>query len=178
MLRNNNTIQQEQSSNTVVNYIGVKLYLISLIFALISIFNQSLPLSTAEHFEIVLDIPSTSLIYLTSAFFITYSIMQIPGGLVLDTIGSRVVLPTGILISLIGFVMFWFAKSPTFIVAGRLISGFGCSIAYICGIFVATRFFAHKNLALLIGVLEAVSTLGSILAASPLLHAIEKMGWT
>jgi MFS family permease len=178
MTVNNKTSNMiSDGANNEFTHVGIKLYLIALIFALIAIFNQSLPLGTSQHFEITLSIPSTSLIYLTSAFFVTYSIMQIPGGLVLDTAGSKIVLPTGILISLIGFIIFWFAKSPTFIVVGRLISGFGCSIAYICGIFIATRFFSHRNLALLIGILESVSTLGSILAASPLHHAIEKLGW-
>ena len=63
------------------------------------------------------------------------------------------------------------------ILISRLIAGLGCSIAYISAIYVAARFFPPQRLSILIGLIEASSTLGTLVATRPLKYIISLYGW-
>ena len=158
-------------------YIGLQLYIITLLFTALSIFLQILPLSTSEYFEQSLAINSSTFVYLTSAFFITYSVMQLPGGVFFDRYGIKIILPAFICITAFGIILYWFSYSGSMILISRLIAGLGCSIAYISAIYVAARFFPPQRLSILIGLIEASSTLGTLVATRPLKYIISLYGW-
>lgn len=160
------------------NYTSYSLYSIALLFAALSIFLQLLPLSTSQHFEDTLSLSTTGVVNLTSLFFVTYAIMQIPGGILLDKYGVRYILPIGLFSTIIGCYLYWHCNNGFTLGFGRLISGFGCSIAYITGIFIAATFFPSARLPLFIGVLEAGSTIGSLVAARPLETSMHQLGWS
>lgn len=156
---------------------GVMLYIIAITFAALAIFLQVVPIETASHFESKFVINSSKFVYLSSLFFIPYSFMQLPGGILFDKYGLKYILPACILITLVGAATYWYASNAWLIGIGRIISGLGSSIAYISGIYAATKYFPSRRLPLLIGILEAVSTVGSIVAAKPLHYLINNLGW-
>ena len=82
--------------------VGYQLFCLAIVFAALSIFFQMLPLNTADHFQESLGIPINQVINLTSLYFITYAIMQVPGGILLDKFGLKYVLPFAIFITTIG----------------------------------------------------------------------------
>ncbi len=157
--------------------IGIKIYIITLLFTALSIFLQLVPLDTSNHFQEGLLISSCDFIYLSSLFFVSYSIMQLPGGLLLDKYGIKYILPISITITLISILMYWSSTSEWMLGISRIIAGIGCSVAYISGIYVAANFFPASRLPLLIGLIEASSTIGSLVAANPLKYALNKFGW-
>ena len=71
------------------NTLGYELYIITLLFTVLSVFLQSIPIETAEHFKLLLQIDSTQFVNLGALFFTTYSLMQIPGGMLFDKYGLR-----------------------------------------------------------------------------------------
>lgn len=157
--------------------LGIQIYLITLIFSSLSIFLQLLPLEASKYFEQTLSISSTNFVFLGSLFFITYSLLQVPAGVLFDRFGIKYVLPSAIMVTTLGIAIFWHASNPTMIAIGRLITGTGCSVAYISGIFAAAKFFPPQRLAILIGILEATSTSGSIAATTPLVALLDHLGW-
>ncbi len=159
------------------NTLGYELYIITLLFTILSVFLQSIPIETAEHFKLLLHIDSTQFVNLGALFFTTYSLMQIPGGMLFDKYGLRVLLPSFILITVLSFILFWFSNSSAVLGTSRIISGLGSSVAYTSTIFVAARYFSPKKLPFLIGLLEATATTGSMLAANPLHWLLERYGW-
>ncbi len=153
------------------------LYVITSLFSCLSIFLQVMPISTSKHFQDSLDLTSSEVVYITSIFFVTYALMQIPSGVLLDKYGLRYVLPVGIFITVIGCFLYWISTNTGILGLSRLIAGAGSAVAYIAGVFIAVKFLPLKWLPLFIGLLEAVSTSGSILAAKPLEKFLNKFGW-
>lgn len=159
------------------NYTAFQLYCFALIYAALSIFLQVVPMETSKHFQIILNLDHNSFVNLASLFFITYSFMQIPGGVVFDRYGAKLVMPIGVGVACLGVGIYWYSTTIEMIVFSRLLSGIGCSVAYISGIYIASLYFPPRRLPLLIGLVEAGSTCGSLVAAKPLHYALEHWGW-
>jgi MFS family permease len=79
--------------------LGLKIYIIAILFSSLSIFIQSIPITTADNFESALLLSHSKFVYLTSLFFIPYSIMQLPGGILFDKYGLKYILPSAIFIT-------------------------------------------------------------------------------
>jgi MFS family permease len=158
--------------------IGYKLYILALLFASLAIFCQVLPLNTSEYFQQHLGLSSSNVVNLTSLYFITYAMMQIPGGILFDKYGLKYVLPLSIAIATVGCSLYFTSSNGFMLGFSRLITGVGCSVAYIAGIYIAIKFLPSKLLPLLIGVLEAGSTSGSIIGVTPLRYSLNAFGWS
>lgn len=154
-----------------------QIYLITLIFTCFTFFQQTLPISAVDHFQLNFGIKVSDFIYATSLFFISYALMQLPGGIILDRYGVKYVLPLSISITTLGVIVFWFSTNEWMIGLGRIVTGFGSSIAYISGIYVASCFSEKSKLALLICFLESSANIGGLIAAMPLQIAINNLGW-
>jgi len=158
--------------------IKISLYIITLFFTLLSLFCQVAPLEGYDYFYQVISVSSPSdFVYLVSTFFITYSIMQLPGGILLDKYGVKFVVPIALFITLCGVALYWYSGNKFELVTGRLLTGIGCSVAYVSAVYVASKFFPLAVLPLLIGLIEGGSTAGSIVATSPLQNALNVLGW-
>ena len=155
----------------------ISLYIICVIFTCFTFFQQTLPINAADHFYIDLGITSQNFVYFSSLFFISYALMQLPGGILLDRYGVQYVLPIGIVFATLGVTIFWHSSHDWTIGLGRMLAGLGCSIAYISGIYVASSLFEKKRLPLLICFLECSATIGGLIAARPLQLAINNLGW-
>ncbi|MCX7117024.1 MAG: MFS transporter [Legionellales bacterium] len=157
---------------------GVSLYVISILFTCFAFFQQTLPINASDHFQMDFGISAQSFVYVSSLFFISYALMQLPGGLLLDRYGIPSVLPLGIAFATLGVAIFWSSSQTWMIGFGRILTGLGCSIAYISGIYVSSSFFSKARLTLLICFLECSATIGGLIAARPLQLAISTLGWT
>ncbi len=157
--------------------IGIKLYIIGVLFATLCIFLQILPIETSRHFQTILAVNSAQFVNYSSLFFILYALMQIPGGMLFDKYGVKYVLPISLFITIIGIALYWYSSSLLMIGISRLITGLGCSVAYIGAAYIATLFFPSRVLPIMIAIIEAVSTAGSFIATSPLKWLIDTFGW-
>lgn len=127
--------------NPKKSFIGLKLYIIALLFTTLSIFLQVIPIDSAKHFQDKLLISSSDFVYLSSLFFISYSMMQLPGGILFDKYGLKYVLPISIIIASVSVILYWGSSSTWMVGASRVMAGLGCSVAYISGIYIAANFF-------------------------------------
>ena len=157
--------------------LGYKLYIVALLFSSLAMFFQVLPLDTSAYFQQTLGISASKVINLTSLYFVTYAIMQIPGGILFDKFGLKYVLPLSIFITMSGCALYWVSSNSLTLGLSRLLTGTGCSVAYISGIFIAIKFLPPKWLPLFIGVMESGSTSGSLIAATPLKSLLNNFGW-
>lgn len=157
--------------------LGYKLYIVALLFASLAMFFQVLPLDTSVHFQESLGLDASSVVNLTSLYFISYAALQIPGGVLFDKYGLKYVLPLSILLMTLGCALYWVSGNAFILGFSRLLTGAGCSVAYIGGIFIAIKFLPVKYLPLFIGIMESGSTSGSIVAATPLKLMLNNWGW-
>ncbi len=73
------------------------------------------------------DLSAGNLGLLAGGYFIGFSLMQIPAGLLLDKYGPKKVIPYLLLIALVGTISFAFAKNFTGLFISRIFIGVGVS---------------------------------------------------
>ncbi len=157
--------------------LGYKLYILALLFASLAFFFQIVPINTSDYFEVALGLSQSQIVNLTSLYFISYAVLQIPGGIFFDKFGLKIVLPISILITTLGTLLYFSSSNSFMLGAGRFITGIGCAVGYISAIYIAIKFLPAKLLPLLIGILESFTGTGSVIAAEPFKHLISHYGF-
>ncbi len=114
---------------------------------------------------------------LSAAFYYSYTIMQIPAGIILDRLGARKILTVAVSISACGVIVFALSQHLLVAGVGRFLIGFGSSFAFVGSLFLASRWFAHKYFAMIVGFVQLGGSLGSIFGLAPLALVINRFGW-
>lgn len=114
---------------------------------------------------------------LTSSFFYTYIVMQLPAGIFVDLWGPKRVLQIGFLICSIS--VGWFAYSSHFWEGqfSRMIMGLVTSPAIISVFCLASRWFRPVLFTLLVTLTEFMALAGGVLGEGGLAFSVVKMGW-
>ena len=122
-------------------------------------------------------VSASALGLLGSLYFYCYAIMQLPAGLLSDSIGPRRTVTFFLLIASVG--SFIFGISPTIEIAfgGRILVGFGVSMVFIPTMKILSQWFRAREFALMAGVLNAVGGLGVMAATWLLALLTAELGW-
>jgi len=114
---------------------------------------------------------------LGSVYFYCYAVMQLPAGLLSDSIGPRKSVTVFLLIASAGSILFGLSPSIHVAFAGRILVGFGVSMAFIPTIKILSQWFRPNEFAFMAGILQAVGGAG-VLAATWLLAIMTvRFGW-
>ncbi|MGQ4004355.1 MFS transporter [Francisellaceae bacterium CB52] len=157
--------------------VRIQTLLIALLFTIISSFLQVSPSVNADYLMHSLDIDEDLLLKLTTLYFLSYAILQIPNGYILDTKGIEKVFPISIFTVFVGSVVYWLSSNSILIGLSRLTIGAGCSTAYIISLFIATKYFNKAIIPLLISFAEIAGGLGDYLAGNSYLYILNNFGW-
>lgn len=103
--------------------------------------------------------------------------LQFPVGWALDTIGPRRTVPALMIFAVAGAVLFARARSAFDLNLAMALIGMGCSAIYMGALYIFGRVSRPDRFALLCSWLLGLGTAGNLLAASPLAHAAEAIGW-
>lgn len=112
-----------------------------------------------------------------SMYFYAYLIMQIPVGMLSDSLGSRVTASAGILLSGLGSIIFGFAPSIGWAYAGRFIVGIGVSTVFVCILKSLSDWYSEKEFATMSGVTALVGNFGGLVAQTPLALMVGLFTW-
>ena len=102
--------------------------------------------------------------FLISSYFVVYSIMQIPSGILSNRLGPRRTIIYFTIVTIGGNVLFYFSKNYATLIIAQLILGFGTSVFYINAIQIVSNWFSFQKKASAIGVMTATSGLASFFA--------------
>lgn len=114
---------------------------------------------------------------LASMYFYAYMIMQIPVGMLADSLGARVTVSAGILLSCVGSMMFGFAPSLGWAYAGRFIVGIGVSTVFVSTLKILSEWYSEREFATMSGVTALVGNFGGIVAQVPLAMMVGLFTW-
>lgn len=114
---------------------------------------------------------------ITSAYFTSYTVMQIPVGLLFDRYSVRWLISFAILICSMGAIFFGMTHSLFFAALGRFFMGFGSAFAFISVLIVASQWFEARFFALLVGIAQCLAALGAWSGEAPFAVAIDLHGW-
>ena len=114
---------------------------------------------------------------LSAFYFYSYVAMQVPTGILADTLGPRRLLAGGALITGVGSLLF--ALSPTILWAnlGRFMIGGAVAVAFVGMLKLASHWLAPRRFALASGLALFVGVIGAVSAGVPLQLLIAAYGW-
>jgi len=115
--------------------------------------------------------------FISSAYFYSYAIAQIPVGILADSIGPRKTLEIFSLIMATGTLIFAFGTSEAVLIIGRALIGFGAGGIFIPALRLFSYWFRPREYATATGMLMFVGNLGALFATAPLARALEALGW-
>ncbi|MTI46779.1 MAG: MFS transporter [Firmicutes bacterium] len=114
---------------------------------------------------------------LGSMYFYAYMLMQIPSGILADTLGARKTVTIGTLLAGIGSIIFSMGQSITVGYIGRLIVGLGVSVVFISTLKILSQWFKEDEFGRMSGLTSFFGNGGSLLAQFPLVLMVSYMGW-
>jgi sugar phosphate permease len=122
-------------------------------------------------------VSALSLGLLSSMYFYSYSLFQIPVGIFTDTIGPRKTIAFLTIFSAIGSFLFGIALNFNMALGARLIIGVGVSGVWIPALKLFSRWYSKREYATMVGILLAVGNIGALSASYPLALIANSFGW-
>jgi MFS family permease len=166
-----NTNQQKITS------LAIFIFLLSTVFYCYEFFIQVAPSVMTSELMRDFSADATLIGLLSGFFFYSYTVCQIPAGLLLDKYGSRIMLTIVIAICAIGALLFAFAPNIAIASLARLLMGASSAFAFTGTLYIITRWFPAWSFALFAGVAQMMSSLGAIAGNAPLANMINHIGW-
>lgn len=124
-----------------------------------------------------LSLSATQTGLLSSAFFFTFAVVQIPIGILIDRYGPKRVMLATAVIAVAGTVLFALAPSASLLVAARALMGLGCSTFFMAPLVIYARRFPPQRFASLTSIQMGGANLGTLAATAPLAASSAAIGW-
>jgi len=146
-------------------------------FYLIGFFQRVAPAVMVDELMREFDIGGALLGNLSATYFYSYTVMQIPSGLLADGIGPRRLSAAAALLAAVGTLMFGLADHLWMAYAGRLLVGAAVGVAFVTCMKLAGHWFPANRFATVTGVALLFGNFGGVLAGVPLSEAVSFFGW-
>jgi sugar phosphate permease len=143
----------------------------------LSFFHRFAPAAVASDLQQAFHASSAALGGLAATYFYVYTVMQIPTGVLVDTMGPRRVAVIGGVIGGIGSILFGMADTLAIASAGRLLVGLGVSVMFIAMLKLNASWFHDRHFGTATGATILLGNAGSLLAAAPLAWALNFVSW-
>lgn len=144
---------------------------------ILSFFQRFAPAGIAQDLAVAFQTSAASLGVLAATYFYIYTLMQIPTGILADTLGPRRILALGGIIGGLGSLLFGFAPTLDLALVGRTLVGLGVSVTFIAMLKLVAVWFEENRFATIVGICMLVGNLGSVLAGAPLSAMAQATGW-
>ncbi len=150
---------------------------IALASFVLSFFHRTAPAAIAGELTRAFAINGAVLGTLAATYFYVYTLLQIPVGVLADTLGPRRILSAGSLIAGIGSLAFALAPTWEIAAAGRTLVGVGVSVAFIAILKLSAAWFPANRFATQNGVTMFAGNLGAVIAGAPLAWVVTQTSW-
>jgi MFS family permease len=143
----------------------------------LSFFHRIAPAAIARDLTAAFDVSGAALGALAATYFYVYAVMQLPTGVLADTLGPRKVLAAGSLIAGLGSLLFAAAESIAAAALGRTLVGLGVSVAFVCVMKLNANWFEERRFATATGWANVVGITGAFAATAPLAWLVTQVSW-
>ncbi|MDC1355996.1 MFS transporter [Pseudomonadota bacterium] len=167
-------------NNTLPETTSQKIMFIFLPFAcgyFLSYLYRSTNAVLAPYLSNDLNLNAEQLGLITSAYFLTFGLFQLPLGVLLDKFGARKVQSILFLIAATGAILFSLGNDVWSLVTARGLIGLGVSGALMAAFKAFAVWFPKERLPLLIGLFMSAGGMGAIVASTPLEMALQVTDW-
>ncbi|WP_116788160.1 MFS transporter [Flavobacterium psychrotrophum] len=137
----------------------ISAWVLGLLFYALEYAVRSAPSIMIPELGIAFALPTAAVSGLIGMYYVTYSVISLAAGLLIDRMGAKNPLIAGTVILGIGCILF--AVSDVYAgYTGRLLQGMGSAIAFPACVYLAVRAFSPKHLATAIGATQSLGMLG------------------
>lgn len=120
---------------------------------------------------------ATELGLLSSIYFYTYAILQIPVGILADRLSPRRIIVLSLVVTAGGAFAFGMAQNLSWLYGARFLVGLGVSFIYVNMLRILGEWFRTREFGTVAGMNAFVGNVGSIMAATPLAIMVDSIGW-
>lgn len=114
---------------------------------------------------------------ISSSYFWTYLLLQLPGGVLVDRLGPKTILVAGSIICAIGTLLFAMSPNVHTAVWSRMLTGLGTAPALACGFYLIGTWFTPVYFAFVVGLSEALAMLSGGVGSEIISTAVIHVGW-
>ena len=114
---------------------------------------------------------------LSGFYFYAYVAMQVPTGILADSLGPRKLLMAGSLVAAMGAFLFGVASEFWLACLGRLLIGGAVAVAFVALLKLASHWFPPRLFAMASGLSLLCGILGAVSAGTPLRFLVDALGW-
>lgn len=157
--------------------IRIAIYLILLAGYVLSFVHRTAPAAIAGELSGAFAINSALLGVLAATYFYVYTVLQIPVGVLADTLGPRIIVTAGAVIAGAGSLLFGSAPVWEIAAAGRTLVGCGVAVTFIGLLKVCANWFPAERFATLNGIALLAGNLGAVAAGAPLAWLVTMASW-
>ena len=140
----------------------------------LAFFHRVAPGVVAADLRATFDTSATTLGFIAAFYFYPYAAMQLPSGVLADTIGPRRLFTAGTLVAGAGSLVFAFAPDVPWLLAGRALVGLGVAVAFVSVLKLVASWFSEREFGTWVGVLQMLGNLGGVLGAWPLAESLAR----
>jgi len=114
---------------------------------------------------------------MAGCYFYSYTLMQIPAGLLFDRFSARWLITGALLVCVAGALFFGSTHTVEFAALGRFFMGFGSAFAFIGVLVIASHWFSAGYFAFLVGIAQLLAAMGAAGGEVPLSISVTRIGW-
>jgi sugar phosphate permease len=144
---------------------------------MLAFFHRFAPAMVAAELSQAFGITAAALGSLAAMYFYVYTAMQIPAGVLADTLGSRISVTIGNLVAGAGAIWFGLAQSFGGASIGRFLVGLGVSVVFVGLMKSNTVWFSERRYGTVSGLTLLLGNLGAIAATGPLALLLLRVEW-
>ncbi|MCB1085277.1 MAG: MFS transporter [Chlamydiia bacterium] len=157
--------------------LGIFIYSLAALFLLYEMGLQVSPSVMTRQLMLSFNIGAGALGLMSSFYFYSYTVMQIPVGLLFDRFNARGLISSAVFVCSIGTFFFAFTGGVWWAAFGRLLMGFGSAFAFVGVLVVAARWFPPTYFAFLVGVAQFLAAIGALMGEFPLAALLDAFSW-
>ncbi|HEX4885424.1 MAG TPA: MFS transporter, partial [Casimicrobiaceae bacterium] len=161
------------------SFLGARRVVFGIVLAsfVLSFFHRTAPAAIAAELTRTFSINAAVLGTLAATYFYVYTLLQIPVGVLADTLGPRRILSVGSIVAAAGSLLFALAPAWELAAVGRTLVGVGVSVAFIAILKISAVWFPANRFATLNGVTMLAGNLGAVIAGAPLAWVVSQASW-
>jgi MFS family permease len=124
-----------------------------------------------------LDLSAGQIGLLSSSFFLSFALAQVPVGIAIDRYGPKRTMLATAVAAIAGTGLFAVAPSGSALVLARSLMGLGCSTFFMAPLAIYARRFPPERFAALTSLQMGLAGLGTLVATAPLAASAAAIGW-
>jgi sugar phosphate permease len=144
---------------------------------MLAFFHRFAPAMVSAELSQAFGISAAALGSLAAMYFYIYTAMQMPAGVLADTLGSRFAVTLGNIVAGAGSVLFGLAETFATASIGRFLVGLGVSVVFVGLMKSNTVWFSERRYGTISGLTLLLGNLGAIAATGPLALILMHVEW-